>query len=248
MAEDGKLDHVINSLREQIQRGDFGTKGRLPSIAQLVRDLKVARTTMYQALSLLPSEGIVLMKGNAYYANYPVLRIPGAPLFDICGEQQGFKSTADNVIEPELVTLSAEIAALFGRAEGLQVVHRLRRHGMVDLPPIRLAEHWYPADLAGQFLEQMKEDPDLNVLGEIRNAHGVASQTRLDEILGRLPTSEEMKFLSLVRTSPVFEIRRQFIAPDGRVLLFNRTILVGAHFWLSYKDEKKLSEMEEASP
>lgn len=238
MAEDTKLDLVVNMLREQIQRGDFGTKGRLPSVAQLVRDHKVARTTMYQALGLLQSEGIVIMKGNAYYASYPLLRIPGAPLFDSFLKKQGLVPVADNIIDPELIMMPAGVAAMFGAPEGLRVVHRLRRHGAEDFPSIRLAENWYPAYLAEPFIESMTVNPDLNVLGEIRKAQGVAYKKRTDEILSRLPTSEERNLLSLVRTAPVFEIRRQFISSDGKTLLYNKTVLVASNFVLTYEYEK----------
>src|SRR5256885_11653132 len=82
MTEEGKKEIILATLREQIQRGDFGIRGRIPTISQLAKTHQVARTTVYQVLEDLQIEGILISKDNSYYVNYPPMRIPGAPVFD----------------------------------------------------------------------------------------------------------------------------------------------------------------------
>jgi GntR family transcriptional regulator len=237
MTEDGKIETLANALREQIRRGDFGTKGRLPSVTQLAKDNQVARTSVYNALLLLQAEGLVIVKDNSHYVNYPVLRLSGAPLFDKYLEQQGLPSATENLLEPEVITIPADIAAMFKQNEGIRVIHRVRKHGTPDVP-LRLQESFYPLDLAGPFLEAMKQNPDMNVAGEIRKTRGIAIAKRHDDVLGRLPTTEEMRLLNIARTTPVLEIRRHFMAEDDRTIFFAKITLVAAYFSLSYDSTK----------
>jgi GntR family transcriptional regulator len=236
MTQDGKIESLADKLRERIKRGDFGTSGRLPSVTQLAKEYQMARATVYQSLLLLRSEGLLLVRDTSYVVNYPIMRIPGAPLFDKYLVEQGLTPIVDNIIEPEVTQMPADVAALFGQQEGLHVIHRVRRHGTSGIP-YRLAENWYPADLAGQFLHAMKQNPNLNVAGEIRKAHGISIAKVHDDILAKLPTAEEVKMLNIVRTTPIIEIRRRFLSQHDRVVLFNITTLVAAYFLLSYDYE-----------
>jgi GntR family transcriptional regulator len=238
-----KVKALTEALRERIRRGDFGTDGRLPPITHLAKEYQMARNTIYQAILLLQSESMLIARGNSYYVNYPIMRIPGAPLFDKYLEKQGLTPVVDNIIEPEIVIMPDEIATLFGADKGLHTVHRLRRHGAIEIP-YRLAENWYPADLAAQFLDAMTQNPNLNVLGEIRKAHGLAWKNRHDDIIARLPTERETELLNITQTAPVIEVRRQWITQESRVVLFNITILIAAYFQLSYDTEKQKKEEE----
>lgn len=240
--EESKIDSIVLSLRADIKSGVYGTNGRLPSIPRLVKTYEVSRTTIYQVLNLLQSEGLILSRDNGYVVYVPPMRLAGAPLFDKYMEKMGLKPEVDNIVEPEIVALPSDVAEMFGAQEGVHYIHRMRRHGATDVP-YRLAENWYPVDLAGEYLQAMKEDPNLNVAGEIRKNKGVAIATRHDAIKARLPTPEEVKLLNLVRTSPVIEIRRSFLAKDGRVVLYSRQTLVAAYFELHY-DSDHLKDKE----
>jgi len=234
MTEDGKIGSLADILRERIKKGDFGTSGRIPSVVQLSKEYTVSRATVYQALQLLQSDGLLIARQNSFYVNYPIMRVTGAPLFDKYLSGQGLTPVTDNIIEPEIVPMPADIASMFGMQEGVHVIHRMRRHGTVDVP-YRLAENWYPVDLAGDYLEAMRQNPDLNVAGEIRKNKGVAIAKRYDDITARLPTAEESKLLSIVRTTPILDVRRKFVAEDERVIFVSNQCLVGAFFQLTYE-------------
>src|SRR5713226_4569185 len=232
-SEEGKIETIAAQLREHIKRGDFGTNGRLPTVTELAKEYQIARATMYQSLTLLRSEGLLIVKGTSYYARYPVMRIPGSPLFDKFLLKQGLTPVTDNLVEPEIVPAPADVAVSLGVPEGTQVIHRTRRQGTAEVP-YRLHENWYPLDLAEPFLEAMRQDPNLNVAGEIRKATGIALATIHDDIFTRLPTAEEINLLNIVRTTPVLEVRKQFLSQEGRIVVFVRSVLVGAYFQLSY--------------
>lgn len=234
MTEEGKIGAIADNLRERIKKGDFGTGGRMPSVVQLSKEFNVSRTTLYQALQILQSEALLIARESSFYVNYPIMKVTGAPLFDKYISGQGLTPVTDNIVEPEIAPAPADIATMLGVQEGVHVVHRMRRHGVKDIP-YRLAENWYPLDLAGDFVDAMKQNPDLNVLGEIRKNKGVAYTNRYDNVQARLPTAEESKQLSIVRTTPVLEVKRRFVAADERVLLLSNQVLVGAFFELTYE-------------
>jgi DNA-binding GntR family transcriptional regulator len=247
MTEDGKIGTLADALRERIKRGDFGTSGRLPSVVQLSKEYNAARATVYQALQLLQSDGLLIARDNSFYVQYPTMRVSGAPLFDKYLIKQGLTPVTENIVEPEIIPLPPEIAVMFGQQEGVHWVHRMRKHGTADIP-YRLAENWYPVDLAGKYVEAMKQDPDLNVAGEIRKETGIAIATRHDDIIARLPTANEAKLLKIVRTAPVIEVRRQFLAKDKRIIFVSNQTLVGAYFMLSYDEEHRRKEEGQPIP
>ena len=51
--EDGKVEFLVGTLKERIKRGDFGTRGRLPTIAQFSKEYQMARDTVHAALQIL---------------------------------------------------------------------------------------------------------------------------------------------------------------------------------------------------
>lgn len=233
MPEENKIESLADEMRGKIISGEFGISGRLPPVSQLARDKGMARSTVYQSLQLLQSEGLLIAKGNSYYANNP-LRIPGiTPSFDEYLIQQGLSPKMENLIEPELVTMPEDIAKIFGQHKGVHVIHRLRRQGTLDVP-YRLAEIWYPANLAGQFLEQMRVNPSLNVINEIRHVSGLFIDHVHEDVLTRLPTHKEAQLLSILRTTPVLEVHRSNFAEDGTPIMFNKIVFVGPYFTLSY--------------
>src|SRR5215469_4873434 len=231
MTDERKTEADLNALREQIKRGDFGKVGRIPTVSQLAKDWRVSRTTVYHSLELLVLEGVLTARGNAYYANWPIMRVPGimTPSFDGYLVEQGIKPLMENLIEPELIPMPLEIAQMFGQTEGVHVVHRLRKQGSTDTP-YRLAEIWYPASLASEFLERMREDVNFHVINAIKQTHGLFIDRIHEEVIGRIPTAEEARQLSILRTAPVLEVHCSNFAQDGTPIMWNRLVLVASHF------------------
>lgn len=237
MTEDGKAESLTITIRKQIKGGDFGTKGRLPSITQLAKQHQVARSTVYQALLLLQAEGLVIVRDKSFYANAAIrITTNPTPTFEQMLTNQGFLSSVKNIIEPEIIVMPDEIATMFGQPKGLQVVHRYRIQGQTDLP-YRLSEYWYPEKLASKYLQIMKDNPSFDTLVAIKTNMHIKRQLVHDDVISRIPTKAEATLLSIPRTSPVQEIRRTNRTPDGTILMHHRIVFVGPFSILGYDYE-----------
>lgn len=232
--EERKIEAFADTLRAQILQGDFGTRGRIPTVDELARTWKTSRSTVYYVLQLLQSEGVIRRSGKSLIASYPALEIEGiTENFERFLKAQGFETTMENLIDPSLETMPLEIASLFGQPKGVKVVHRMRLQG-INGQLLRIAENFYPAELAGEFVEQMRTNQHMDVLGAIKKTHGVYITQAQDVVIARVPTANEAKLLELVRTEPIVEIRRSNFAEDGRPVMFNRIIHVAPHFKFTY--------------
>ena len=238
MSPEVKLDVIAASFRQRILSGEYGTRGRLPSLRLLSEEYGTTHETMNKVVQLLQSEGLLISQGRAgVFVNKPRTRIPGITArFDLYLQEQGLTPEETNIDEPAIVAAPVEVAEVFGIAESAPVVHRMRRQG-TTAAPYRLAENFYPVDLAGgAILERMKQDARLDVLVAIKEAHGKVIKRVHEDVIGRLPTSREQELLKLVRTAPVLEVRRTNHAEDDdkTVIMFNRIIFVANYFVLSY--------------
>ena len=228
MSPETKIDSIADALRQRIVNGDFGTAGRLPSLRLLSEEYGTTHETMNKVIQRLQAEGLLTSLGRAgVFVNKPRTRIPGiTACFDLYLQQQGLTPEETNIDE----------AKAMGIAEGTPVVRRLRRQGTTSTP-YRLAENFYPVDLAGgSILERMQKDARLDVLQAIKEAHGKVIKRVHEDVIGRLPTSREQELLKIVRNSPLLEVQRTNYAEDDdtTVIMFNRIIFVASHFVLSY--------------
>ena len=237
MSPDMRIDDVADALRQRVVSGKYGTEGRLPSLRMLAEQFGVAQDTMNKAVQRLQAEGLLSSASRkGVFVNVPKARIPGiVPRFDLYLKDLGYESVETNIEEPALVPAPADVAKAFGVAEGTLVVHRLRRQGTTTAH-YRLAENFYPADLAGgAILEQMQKDERFDALLAIKNAHGKVIKNVHESVVGRLPNQGETELLGINRYAPVLEVHRTNYAEDGStVVMFNRIIFVATYFELEY--------------
>lgn len=228
------VDKLADDLRSKIESGTYGQAGSLPSTTELAREWKTSRSIVTQVMLLLRSEGHIRMVGNRYVVNRPRLILPGLTKnFEQYLKDQGYEPEIENIIEPSVETMTSEVAALFGQQPGMRVIHRMRKQGITN-QPLRLAENWYyPADLVEGFLDEMRSNDHMDVVGAISEKYGKYIVETKEDILARIPTKEEMKWLGIARYQPVFEVRRSNFAQDGTPLMFNRIIMVATNFFLS---------------
>lgn len=231
------VEQRADELRAEIISGMYGTsgKGRIPPTRDLARRWKTTTGSVYQILQLLQSEGVIRSKGKYIVVNWPLLDLQGLTKnFEKFLQECGHEAIIENLIVPELVTMSADVAAIFGAGEGVHVVHRMRGQGIAG-QPLRIAENWYPAHLAAQFIDEMKEHDHMDVIGAIDRVHGLHIVESEDVVLARVPTAQEAKHLDIVRTEPIVEIRRSNFAQDGQSIMWNRIIHVAPHFRFTYR-------------
>jgi GntR family transcriptional regulator len=236
-SEEKKAESLADNLRDRIKHGEFGTGGRLPPVSQIAKDYQTTRPTTYQALALLQGEGLVVTKGNSFYAQSTVrISTSVVPPFEEVLANQGITSTVRNIIEPEVIIMPDEIATLFDVEKGLYTIHRYRVQGQAGVP-YRLSEYWYPEQLARPYLQRLKDEPGYDILEDIKSDLGVTKQTVHDKVLARVPTKSEANLLSISRGTPVQEVIRTNRAIDGQELMYHLIVFVGTLSILEYDYE-----------
>jgi DNA-binding GntR family transcriptional regulator len=236
MSPDTKVDVIVESFRQRILAGEYGTSGRLPSLRLLADEYGTTHETMNKVVQLLQAEGLLYSQGRAgVFVNPPRTRVPGITArFDRFLQEQGLKPVESNIDEPAIVMAPADVAKVFGVAEGTPVVRRFRLQG-TTIAPYRLAENFYPVELAGgDILERMQRDERLDVLQAIKEAHGKVIVRVHEDVIGRFPTAKEQQLLKIVRNAPVLEVQRTNYAEDDSVVMYNRIIFVASYFVLNY--------------
>ncbi len=245
MSPDEKVDSITNSLRQRILEGEFGTAGRLPSLRMLAQQFGTTQETINKVIQQLQAAGLLISQGRAgVFVHFPRTHIPGiTPRFDLFLQQQRLIPVEIDLDRPTIVSASAEVATAFEVAEDTPVVRRYRLQGtlqgMVTIP-YRLAESFYPVELAGgEILERMQQDVHFDVLEAIKETHGKKIKRVHEDIYGRLPTLQEQEVLKIVRNTPVLAVLRTNYASDEQdddnlVIMYSRLIFVASYFVLSY--------------
>lgn len=234
---DTKVDAILEKLRQQIVRGDFGTLGRLPSLRMLAEQYETTRETVNKAVQQLQAEGLLISHGTAGVFVSSRTRMPGITArFDLYLKQRGLIPVETDVDKPSFVSASSEVAKVFDVVEGTPVARRYRRQGTTEAH-YRLTENFYPTNLVDEaILKYMQEDVSFDVLLAIKERRGKAVKYIHETVIGRLPTSREQELLRIVRNSPVLEAHRTSKADDENhtAIMFSRIIYVASYFELTY--------------
>jgi DNA-binding GntR family transcriptional regulator len=233
------VDQVVDIILARIASGEFGHSVFLPSAIALRQQLHVevtlrtgehkivtpSKQTVIFALNYLLSCAKLLKQGNSYMVVSQQIRIPLFPknfAEHLLG--LGLEPVETNLIQPEIISATEELARIFSVEVGTPLVHRKRRQGSV-LQPFRTAENWYPVDLAaGSILEAMQSDSTADVLEMIKEKHGVFVTHADDHWIARPCFPDEVKELLLPRFNWVVDLEHVLRSEDGSVVLYNRTI------------------------
>jgi GntR family transcriptional regulator len=101
--------------------------------------------------------------------------------------------------------------------------------------PYRLAENFYPTSLVDEsILDQMLILPHFDVILAIKNKYDKAPVRIYEDVIGRLPTSQERQLLNITPQTPVLEVNRVSYTEDDTVIMVNKIIFVANLFVLSY--------------
>lgn len=237
MSPTTKIDTIADSFRQRVVDGEYGISGRLPSLRMLAEEYGTTHETMNKVVQLLQADGVLLSKGRAgVFVSKPRTRIPGITArFDAYLEERGLAPVEINIDAPALVPAPAEVAKAFAIPIGSDVVRRIRKQG-TKTEHYRITESFYPVSLAGgSILEQMQQDVRLDVLLEIKKASGKIIEAVHEEVVARLPTSQEQALLGIVRNTPILEVHRSNYTKDRKtVVMFSRIIFVAKFFVLEY--------------
>ena len=233
---------VAEALRERILAGDFGQHGRLPPAIDLASQFHVSRDSINRALKLLQAEGYLESRGESKRGvtiNRSRMRVQGiSARFDLELQKLGLSPVEVNIDNPSTVPAPDQIARALNIAQGTPVVRRFRKQGVEQegiVTPYRLAENFYPTALADEMiLEQMQKDDRFDVILAIRERHNKVLTHIHEDVIGRLPTSQERQLLNITPQTPVLEVHRINYAEDNTVIMVNKLIFVANLFLLSY--------------
>jgi GntR family transcriptional regulator len=229
------VEYFADILREEIKQNVYGKNGYAPSIGELADRWHINRATASQVINRLRVEGILRPKGARMVISWPIIKLEGiTENFERFLREQGYDVRIDNIGEPAIEEMPEEIANVFGQPRGIRCVHRVRLQGTAD-EWLRIAENWYPLELAGQFLDQMRADHKFDVVGAIKRESGLYIVESEDTVFTRIPTPDERRRMELAPYEPMFEIHRLNLTQDGRAVMVNRLVLVGTKFKLRYR-------------
>jgi len=222
----------------------------MPSENELAAEYGTSRKTARSALAILRGEGLITTgqgrratvrpKGHVGItvtgSNYRKHRSLGLPGFNAQALEQGQRPRQE-IREVVHVPAPPAVATRLDIAEGMDVVVRRLTFWLEDIP-VALHESYFPAPLvAGTAIERPQrirggahavvEDPE----GPIRR-HIARS---VDEISGRMPTPDEVRYLRLSPGVPVFCILRTVYDSEGEPVEVQDSVAAGDRHGFCYE-------------
>lgn len=242
-AQGGKPRYVeiADDLRAKIAAATFTDRGKLPSERELSEQYGAARNTVRDAIQILRAEDIIeTRRGSGIYLRTfkrverdAVERLSrkqwgtGRSIWDRDLEGRGHRenTTVEKVDAPE------RIAGVLG-AYDQQVWRRSRTHES-EKRTIQQSTAWYPADLAdGTAITEVDTGPG-GVYARLHEiGHGPARYR--EEVLVRLPLSDEVEALGITQSTPVILIVRTAFDDADRPVEVNEMVLDADSYRLIY--------------
>jgi GntR family transcriptional regulator len=242
-AQGGKPRYVeiADDLRAKIAAGGLAIDGKLPSERELSERYGAARNTIRDAIQVLRAQDIIeTRRGSGIFLRTfrrlernSVERLArtqwgtGRSIWDHNTEGRDHQEgvTVEKVKPPE------HVAGVLGTRD--QEVWRRSRIHREDRRVVQKSTSWFPADIAGgTAITEVDTGPGgvyarLNEIG-----HGPARYR--EEIMVRLPLSEEIEALSITQSTPVILISRTAFDDDDRPVEVNEMVLDSDSFRLVY--------------
>lgn len=224
----GKVSAILRDMIQLIEAGEWGKSGIIPSRTTLAKKYKVATSTINDVFTLLHAHGYVLPIGRNIMVNRHRIALPVlVSSFDRYLKDLNITPYMRNLSEPEIMELSGPLAEVFDLPIGMKVVRRLRIQGELQdqqYIPYRMTETFYPADLAGHYLEAIKQESAFVLIDAIKADTGKVISRSHIEAITRMPTEQEMQLLLITLQTDVNELFRKSFAEDGTLIMFSRIV------------------------
>lgn len=157
-------EQIAQQLLSEIQQGQFGALGKLPSEAELVERFQVSRVTIRLALAKLGDDGVVERKqGKGTFVAAQQVRhdLDALRSFHDSLLLQGLQPSM-RLIGHRLTGVPEELSALFtGQCVTVERLH------IVDNEPIAFARSYLTAELAEVDWQQVEQEPLYSVLERV---------------------------------------------------------------------------------
>jgi DNA-binding GntR family transcriptional regulator len=146
-------DEVSNWLVESIEKGQYKTGDRLPSVEQLALDLNVGRSSVREALRQLQALGLVtLQHGKGTFVSAPKLQL-GSSLtsFSESVRERGMEP-GGVILKRDIIPATEQTAADL-RLDEDELVNLLMRLRLADGEPVAIETSYTPNQLFPDLLE-----------------------------------------------------------------------------------------------
>ncbi|MGL4249440.1 MAG: GntR family transcriptional regulator [Aeromonas sp.] len=210
---------LAQGLQQAIERKLLPHGCVLPSERQLSDNLSLSRATVVKGISLLADQGrVIKQQGKGTVVHAPFIYNLSGGSFTAQLSQIGVLS--DRWLARELVSASAEQAALMGVAEGIEIA-KIRRVRCVNDEPTSIETTYIPR----QFLSR----PDL--LEGSLYAHwreeGIEPVAQQYQIRQQLPTQSESAMLGLPVGTPILAVVQRSYTAQGELLEVSQCLCRG---------------------
>lgn len=214
---------VASQLRAQIEAGDFGPGGMLPSESTLSSEHSTSRVTIRKALEALRDEGLIdSRQGFGWFVGAEPVRQSLDTLDTLDHQLEALGMTSEReILAFGYVTAPAEVLRSLGTEQVLEV----RRLSVADGEPFALVTVWCDAAAASEIsLADVERSSFQDLLNEpVGSATQSISATVADVGLADA--------LRVPEGSPLLRIRRVTRSVDGR------NILASEHLYPAHRTE-----------
>ncbi|MEV0709254.1 GntR family transcriptional regulator [Nocardia aurea] len=242
---------VADSLREDIQSGDYAPGSTLPKQNELAERFGVNIKTVRQAVALLESEGLVTpirRRGTVVRERPPMKRMGteryakskwkygDTVAFAADREASGrpWKPT-DQTQKVTLLEADAEVAEAYGIAPNTRVYERARTVRESGQPTHTLASYYLPEVVEGTPLVDPTPGPAGRGGGlAVLTMQGYEPDHMTETIFARMPTPDEVKTLELPAGEPVMILTRRTFTADNVLVEFARGVHAASRFSWTY--------------
>lgn len=211
---------IAQALREQMRSGELTPGSPLPSESQLTSRFAVSRGTVRQALAALRAEGLIA--GGR--GRVPVVRRAGLAQnfdqlvsFSLWARQLG-RTPSARTLELTRRPCDAEAAEQLAIEPGTPTFSYTRLR-LLDGDPM-LVERATFVEAVGRLL--LDCDMDGGSVYEQLGRRGIEFAEAQQTISSIAAGAEDAALLGVARRSPVLEVRRRAVAPDGTPLEWSR--------------------------
>lgn len=230
-----KHAEIARALREEIRTGALAPGSLLPSEAQLSERFSVSRGTVRHALAALRSEDLIVGgRGRA-----PVVRRAGfSQSFDQLVSFSMWARLLGRVPSARTLELTrrpadAEVAPHLELEPG-DPVFQYTRLRLLDGDPV-MVERTAMAEWLGRLL--LDCDLENGSVYEQLGQRGIQFSEAQQTITAIAAGGEDAALLGVPRRSPILEVRRRALDPDGRVLEWARDRYRGDAFAITIQNQ-----------
>jgi len=198
---------VYNSLKAQIEVGDYKVGELLPPEPDLQKKFQVSRTTVRKAVEMLAQQGFLYTRqgrGTEVLDFKATQKLQYVTSFSETLREQGF-TVAQSGISVDFVPAPRHIASDLKLDPGDRLL-RIDRVTLANGTPIALMTNYLVPDLAPGIEKRL--DGMSSLYSFLESEYHIVIEAATDFISARQPSPPEAEKLGVPRTSPLLVVRR----------------------------------------